>query len=77
MKSEKLKSRSVKSISQPPKRSRKEKCAPEHGRNEWHEGFMKAVRKLREDYDPGYGEFVRSIRDADIYSGQPRPKESK
>jgi len=71
MKSQKLKSRSAKSISQQPKRSRKEGRGPDHVDNEWYEGFMKAVRELRKDYDPGYGEFVRSIRDTDFYSGQP------
>ena len=66
-----MKSTSVKSISQQAKRFRKDERVPDHVDNEWYEGFMKAVRELRKDYDPGYCEFVRSLRDTDFYSGQP------
>ena len=51
-----MKSTSVKSISQQAKRFRKDERVPDHVDNEWYEGFMKAVRELRKDYDPGYGE---------------------
>jgi hypothetical protein len=54
-----------------PKRSRNKKRIPERRDSSWFDGFMEAVRELRKDYDPGYGEFVRSLRKTDFYSRRP------
>ena len=77
MKSVKLKSKTAKSLSPLVRRLLKSKRAADRFGPESYEDFREAMRKLREDYDPGYGEFVRSIRDTDFYSGLPIPDDSK
>ena len=77
MKSSKLKHKTASPQSLRPGRRRKKISVPDPFGPESYEDFREAMRKLREDYDPGYGEFVRSIRDTDFYSGQPIRDDSK
>ena len=70
MKSGKLKSKKADSPSPRRKRRQKKMSASErYGPHSW-QAFEEAVRRMREVYDPGFGEFVRSLRDTDFFSGQ-------